>query len=129
MEIRPHVYAIYRGIFIINFYWLGDIMKLKSETKQVITFLKRRHDCMLQGVSLFDATNELNLNYDMVQRALILLHKANIISRDSRGRNSKYIYPVKIGLGDIINAVEGISIMGDTYLEGDITEALNSEKI
>lgn len=104
-------------------------MKLKSETKQVITFLRSRSDCAIAGATLVQACEVLALNYDMVQRALILLHKANIIARDSRGPRSQYQYPAKIGLGDVIQAVEGIDLLGDNYLSGDIQDALNSEKL
>ena len=89
----------------INF-WIGGYMKLKSETKQVIKFLNSRNDLILEGTTLAAACKILDLNYDMVQRALISLHKANIISRDSRGLHSKYQYPAQIGLGDVIHAVE-----------------------
>lgn len=100
-------------------------MKLKSETKQVIEFLKHRFDCVVIDATLLDATKQLNLNYDMVQRALILLHKKNVIGRDSRGPRSQYEYPTRIGLGDIVEAVEGIE---EPVLYG-MRDALNKVQI
>lgn len=103
-------------------------MKLKSETKQVITFLKHRFDCSIQENNLLDSCKQLNLNYDMVQKALILLHKANIISRDSRGPRSQYVYPSKIGLGEIIYIVEGIVDL-EAHLAAEVIDTLNKETI
>ena len=96
-------------------------MKLKSETKQVITFLKHRHDCAFPDKTVTEVCKLLDLNFDMVQRALIRLQRANVIGRDSRGPRSNYEYPSRIGLGDIVNAVEGIN----TEHSSTIREALN----
>jgi hypothetical protein len=96
-------------------------MKLKSETKQVIDFLKHRHDCAFPDKTVTEVCKMLNLNFDMVQRALIRLHKQNVIGRDSRGKGSSYEYPARIGLGDIVNAVEGINLDHSNF----IRDALN----
>jgi hypothetical protein len=103
-------------------------MKLKSETKQTIEFLKHRFEISVQEKTLLDSCKMLNLNYDMVQRALILLHKASIISRDSRGPRSYYTYPSRIGIGDIIEAIEGLEL-GGLPLDIDLKQALNITKI
>ena len=100
-------------------------MKLKSETKQVIDFLKHRHDCAFSDKTVTETCKLLNLNFDMVQRALIRLQRANVIGRDSRGPRSSYEYPARIGLGDIINAVEGIAL---THRE-TIVDALNKVQV
>ena len=97
-------------------------MKLKSETKQVIAFLKNKQEnhtvlqtCRLQG-----------LNYDMVCRGLQRLHAKNVINRETRGPNSTYEYPQTIALGDVIHAIQGIEL--ETHSEV-VKQALNSIKI
>ena len=101
-------------------------MKLKSETKQVLEFLTHKDDTV--NKPLLETCKDLNLNYDMICRALQALHNKGIIMRESRGPKSSYTYPTKIGLGDIIDAVEGI-VVGNGYIEADLKEHLNSVRI
>jgi DNA-binding IscR family transcriptional regulator len=101
-------------------------MKLKSETKQVVEFLKQRANNKEKTVT--QACTELGINFDMVQRALILLHREGIISRDTRGPRSAYQYPDEIGLGDIIKTVDGLDCFGGV-LGKRVLETLNSVKI
>lgn len=103
-------------------------MKLKSETRQTIEFLRKRFDVSEQEKTVLARCEELNLNFDMVQRGLILLHKAQIIARDSRGPKSKYVYPPIIRMGDIVQVIEGVKL-DDDYLEADIIELLNTVKL
>jgi hypothetical protein len=102
-------------------------MKLKSETKQVITFLKSRFK---QDKTVLETCKELDLNYDMVCRGLQQLHVKQVISRDSRGPKSAYQYPKEIGLGDVINAIEGIEFdLGGQALKSNLIFALNDTKL
>ena len=102
-------------------------MKLKSETKQVIVFLQQRVNNKDKTVT--QACNELNINFDMVQRALILLHRDGVISRDTRGPRSAYQYPDEIGMGDVINSVDGLDCFGEGVLNKEILATLNSVKL
>lgn len=113
---------------LINFNNKGGIMKLKSETKQTIEFLHKRFDCAMQEKTLLEQCKMLNLNYDMVQRALILMHRKNLISRDSRGKGTSYTYPIKLGLGDVIDAIEGIDL-NDKFITSDVLDDLNKIRI
>jgi ribosomal protein L4 len=102
-------------------------MKLKSETKQVIAFLKSRFK---QDKTVLETCKELNLNYDMVCRGLQQLHIKQVINRDSRGPKSAYQYPKDIGLGDVIDAVEGIELgLGGQALKSNLIFALNDTKL
>jgi hypothetical protein len=101
-------------------------MRLKSETKQVIEFLKHKSDTLNRPV--LETCKDLKLNYDMVCRALQLLHTYGVINRDSRGPNSAYSYPKQIGLGDVIFAVEGIELSGMGHIQ-DVVDALNNVKL
>jgi hypothetical protein len=99
-------------------------MKLKSETKQTIEFLSNRNASLLDGKTLLQGCELLNLNYDMVQRGLILLHRKQLIDRDSRGKGTSYSYPAKLGLGDIVEAIEGIDLAYLGYVQ-DVIDGLN----
>jgi hypothetical protein len=103
-------------------------MKLKSETSQVLEFLKSRFEIDQQNKKVADRCKELNLNYDMVQRALLLLQKSGLIARDSRGPKSYYLYPTEIGVGDIINAIQGINL-GDLNLNKEVIKTLNGRLV
>lgn len=85
-------------------------MKLKSETKQVITFLQVRFDVSNQDKTVLEICKQLNLNYDMLCRGLQQLHVKHVISRDSRGPKSAYQYPTQIGMGDVVEAIQGIDL-------------------
>lgn len=105
-------------------------MKLKSETKQVIAFIKAvRLKSAGDRMAVSDICKENCLNYDMVQRALILLNKAGVISRDTRGPRSAYEYPPNIGLGSIISAVEGITIADGYTINYSVMVTLNNIRI
>ena len=101
-------------------------MKFKSETKQIVIYLKNRFNSNAEGKTVLQNCNALGLNYDMVCRALLLLHVKQVIHRDGRGPNSFYIIPTSLGLGDVIEAVEGINLeaFSDTT-----KQALNSVTI
>jgi hypothetical protein len=99
-------------------------MKLKSETRQTIQFLRDRFQVSQQDKTVIDRCQELKLNYDMVQRGLIKLARLNVISRDSRGPRSKYLYPSSLGLGDIVEAIQGIQL-GNDILERELKQMLN----
>lgn len=102
-------------------------MRLKSETKQVIAFLQSRFK---QNKTVLETCKELSLNYDMVCRGLQQLHVKQVISRDSRGPKSAYQYPKEIGLGDVINAIEGIELdLGGQALKSNLIYALNDTKL
>jgi len=103
-------------------------MKLKSETRQAIEFLRNRFDVSQQDKTVIDRCQELSLNYDMVQRGLIKLAKSNIIGRDSRGPRSKYVYPSTMGLGDVVEAIQGIEL-GNNILETELKQTLNKVKL
>lgn len=99
-------------------------MKYKSETKQVIIFLKYKTDRLEKTV--LNTCKDLGLNYDMVCRGLQQLHAKQIISRDSRGPKSAYQYPAEIGLGDVIDAIQGINLEAQSE---SVKQALNSVKL
>jgi hypothetical protein len=101
-------------------------MKLKSETKQVIIFLENRVSTLCQNKTVLERCKFLQLNYDMVCRALQQLHVKQVIGRDSRGPLSAYQYPAQIGLGDIIDAVQGICL--ETHSDS-VKQALNNVKL
>jgi hypothetical protein len=103
-------------------------MKLKSETKQTIQFLRDRFQVSQQDKTVIDRCQELKLNYDMVQRGLIKLAKLNVIGRDSRGPRSKYVYPSTLGLGDVIEAIQGIEL-GNEILDSELKQTLNKVKL
>ena len=98
-------------------------MKLKSETKQVIIFLKSRFK---QDKTVLDSCKDLGLNYDMVCRGLPQLHVKQVITRDSRGPKSAYQYPTQIGLGDVIDTIQGIDLESQS---DTVKQALNSVKL
>lgn len=99
-------------------------MKYKSETKQVITFLKHKSNSLEKTV--LETCKDLGLNYDMVCRGLQLLHVKRVINRDSRGPKSAYQYPAEIGLGDVIDAIQGIDLESQS---DTVKQALNSVKL
>lgn len=101
-------------------------MRLKSETKQVIEFLK--HNSNNLNNTVLNTCKDLELNYDMVCRGLQQLHNKGIIGRDSRGPRSSYTYPKQIGLGDVIYAIEGITLDGTGHIQ-DVIDALNNVKL
>ena len=101
-------------------------MKLKSETKQVIIFLKHRFNIPCQDKTVLQNCEYLGLNYDMLCRGLHRLFIKGIIHRDSRGPKSTYLYPTKIGLGDVIDAIQGISLESESDL---VKQSLNSVKL
>ncbi len=105
-------------------------MKLKSETKQVIKFIQLTRSTLNSNLKVNELCTANGLNYDMVQRALILLHKGGIIGRDRRGPLSRYSYPEKIGVGDIVQVVQGIDIMdNESFIEDSVVEMLNTKMV
>lgn len=101
-------------------------MKLKSETKQVMIYLKNRFNVNWQDKTVLENCRAIGLNYDMVCRGLQRLHEKQVISRDSRGPKSSYIYSTQIGLGDVIDAIQGIDLEN---VSEDVKKALNNVKL
>jgi DNA-binding IscR family transcriptional regulator len=102
-------------------------MRIKSETKHTITFIKHVKSTK-DTESVSNISFDLGLNSDVVMKSLNLLLKAKIISRNKSGPTSRYIFPNEINLGDLINAIEGINcIDNETTLE--LIEMLNKIKV
>lgn len=102
-------------------------MKLKSETKQLITFLKHIRNTD-DTESVANICYDLKLNIDMVTRSLIMLHKEGIIGRVKNGPNSRYVFTKDIGLGTLVKVVEGVSCF-DENISIELVEMLNQIKI
>jgi DNA-binding IscR family transcriptional regulator len=102
-------------------------MKIKSDTKQAITFIKHiRSTGDTESVS--NICYDLGLNDDVVMRALNRMLKSGVISRNKTGPTSRYVFPTNIKLGDLINSVEGINCI-DKETELHLVEMMNSIKI
>lgn len=102
-------------------------MRIKSDTKQAITFIKHVKSTG-DTESVSNISFDLGLNDDVVMRSLNRLLKAKIISRNKTGPTSRYIFPNEINLGDLINAIEGINCV-DSETSLELIEMLNKIKV
>lgn len=103
-------------------------MRLKSETVMTIKFIEATRSSLNEGDSVFEICKRENLNYDLVARNLIKLHKAGVILREKRGPNTRYEFPLNIKLGVLISNIQPIDLV-DSDMNTSVIETLNSRAI
>lgn len=103
-------------------------MRLKAETKQLITFLKAIRTEQYKNSPVADICYYLKLSPTMMGNSLSKLYKSGIISRDRNGAGSRYLYPETLNLGDIIVIMQGFQL-GDKDIQDSVISVLNQTKL
>lgn len=101
-------------------------MRLRADTQQTIDFIKQARN-EYKNVSVSDACYYLKLSETVICRNLSKLRKAGLITRDRKGAGSKYVYPESLGMGDIVNVIEGIQL--NENLHSSIIQVLNQTRV
>lgn len=104
-------------------------MRLLSETKQLITFIKAMRTEQYGSMAVNDACWYLKLNETMVGKTLSKMKHAGVITRTpGRGNGTRYIIPDQLKLGDLIKLIQGLNFEDDT-ITNQVIETLNQTTI